>query len=135
MIAGMIILFVGVFIVSVALSSHPTGSPPDSPSATQTAAPVPSATQPLPVQQRPPQGLTKGTYEVGVDIKAGTYRTSGPDQADAYPYCYWARSRDASGDMNSITANGSTEGPSIVKVNKGEFFTVHGSCNWILQGG
>lgn len=132
-ILGLGLVFVGLIIVLVAVSSPSTYRPPVGPSATETGTSVPSATQPPPVQQRPSQGLKNGTYEVGVDAKAGTYKTSGPDASETYPYCYWQRSGDASGSISSIIANGSTGGPGIVKVNTGEFFTVHGSCNWVLQ--
>lgn len=44
----------------------------------------------------------EGEYLVGEDIKAGTYKTAGPDSEFG---CYWERAKDASGEFGSIIAN------------------------------
>jgi hypothetical protein len=49
-----------------------------------------------------------GTYRVGRDIPAGTYRTRGGDG------CYWARLRSFSGSTSAILANDNAEGPAVV---------------------
>lgn len=69
--------------------------------------------------------LRDGVYEVGADIKAGTYKTKGG------PDCYWERTRGAGGD---IIANHFGNGPAVVTVNRGE--TLELSCSgagWTLQ--
>ncbi|MFE7786647.1 hypothetical protein [Streptomyces nigrescens] len=71
----------------------------------------------------------QGSYLVGEDIAVGTYRTGGPAASDV-PLCYWARAKDSSGDMDSIIANGTPQGPARVTVNKGETFETNGCKEW-----
>jgi hypothetical protein len=49
-----------------------------------------------------------GIYRVGKDIAPGTYRSRGGDG------CYWARLRSFGGDLNSILANTTADGPTLV---------------------
>ena len=67
-----------------------------------------------------------GIHEVGVDVKAGQYKTSVPEGAS----CYWERSRDDSGD--SIIANELQDGPArqSVTIKKGEFFKTEDCGTW-----
>lgn len=51
-----------------------------------------------------------GTYRVGRDIPAGTYRTRGGTD------CYWARLRGFSGSLDSILANENAIGPEVVTI-------------------
>ncbi|MEU6217368.1 hypothetical protein ABZ845_07580 [Streptomyces sp. NPDC047022] len=53
-----------------------------------------------------------GEYEVGKDIKPGTYRTRG----NADDECYWERAKDASGDTDSTLANDNVTGTSYVTI-------------------
>jgi hypothetical protein len=53
-----------------------------------------------------------GTYRVGRDVPAGTYRTRGGDG------CYWARLRSFSGGVNAILANENASGPAIVTLKR-----------------
>ncbi|MEU6444820.1 hypothetical protein [Streptomyces sp. NPDC047046] len=57
-----------------------------------------------------------GTFLVGEDIKAGTYRSEGKNKYG----CYWARLSDTTGEGDAIIANGNAEGPAIVKVAAGD---------------
>ncbi|WP_328491440.1 hypothetical protein OHS59_00835 [Streptomyces sp. NBC_00414] len=57
-----------------------------------------------------------GTFLVGKDIEAGTYRSEGKK---AYG-CYWARLSDTTGETGAIIANGNAQGPAIVKVAAGD---------------
>lgn len=75
----------------------------------------------------------QGSYLVGEDIAAGTYKTGGPTASDV-PLCYWARAKDSSGEVGSIIANGTPEGPSRVTVNKGETFETNGCKQWTKVG-
>ncbi len=51
-----------------------------------------------------------GTYRVGKDIPAGTYRSRGGDG------CYWARLKSFSGDLDAILANDNAVGPAVVTI-------------------
>lgn len=66
-----------------------------------------------------------GVFEVGVDMKAGAYKTSGSTD------CYYAVNGDANG--NDIKSNNITSGPATVTVNSGEFFETQGCADWVLQ--
>ncbi|MEU1913191.1 hypothetical protein [Streptomyces massasporeus] len=73
----------------------------------------------------------EGEYLVGEDIKAGTYKTAGPDGGFG---CYWQRAKDASGEFDSIIANNNLEGPGRVTLNKGEYFKTNRCQEWKLVG-
>ncbi|WP_406212831.1 hypothetical protein [Streptomyces decoyicus] len=77
----------------------------------------------------PDATVGQGSYLVGEDIVAGTYRTGGPAASDV-PLCYWARAKDSSGEVDSIIANGTPQGPARVTVNKGETFETNGCKEW-----
>ena len=47
--------------------------------------------------------------------------------------CYWQRTKDDSGDFNSIIANDLFKGPGSVTVKKGEFVKLTGGCTWNKQ--
>ncbi|MFG2120522.1 hypothetical protein [Streptomyces sp. NPDC048710] len=57
-----------------------------------------------------------GDYQVGSDIKPGTYRTTGNTDG----MCYWERAKDASGDMDSVLANDNVTGTSYVTLKAGD---------------
>lgn len=88
---------------------------------------------------KPPSGSTgpatsfrNGTFKVGVDIKAGTYKTLGSSSAAGGGYCYWQRARDASGELESIIANDFSAGPNRATTKAGEVFHTTGDCDWKL---
>lgn len=54
-----------------------------------------------------------GVFEVGVDIKAGTYK------APASPDCYWSVNGDPNGD--DIINNANPDGQFIVEVSNGQY--------------
>mgnify|MGYP000854431277 CR=1 FL=1 len=72
-----------------------------------------------------------GQYLVGEDIKPGTYKTAGT--ARDYP-CYWARLKDASGELSAIITNDNITGPTRVTVKKGEYFETKGCREWRRVG-
>jgi hypothetical protein len=90
------------------------------------AATTPTTASPAPA--KPATAAGSGTYEVGTDLQAGRYKTAGSDRR-----CYWERTKDTSGEFNSIIANDSFDGPSYVTVNTGEFVKFSGGCTWELQ--
>jgi hypothetical protein len=62
---------------------------------------------------KPPEPSTQiddGTWRVGIDIVAGTYRSDGTDS------CYWARTSDFAGTSESIIANDNPRGPAVVTI-------------------
>lgn len=66
-----------------------------------------------------PNSLTPGTYIVGRDIQAGTYR--GEAGADILESCYWARLKDLSGDFSSLLANDNSNGQYFIQVLESDF--------------
>ncbi|MFG2354562.1 hypothetical protein [Streptomyces sp. NPDC048521] len=53
-----------------------------------------------------------GEYQVGSDVKPGTYRTTG----NTDDMCYWERAKDAKGEMDSLLANDNVSGTSYVTI-------------------
>ncbi|MFG3073957.1 hypothetical protein [Streptomyces sp. NPDC048225] len=72
-----------------------------------------------------------GEYLVGEDIKAGTYKTAGPEDEWG---CYWERAKDASGEFGSIIANNNLEGTGRVTLNEGEYFKTNRCQEWKRVG-
>jgi len=79
----------------------PTGSTPSSTQApTSTPTPAPSFAT-----------FGDGTYQVGKDIKPGTYRTR-----TGSTNCYYARLKGFSGSLGDILANNNTDAPAVVTI-------------------
>ncbi|TCC32332.1 hypothetical protein [Kribbella sindirgiensis] len=86
----------------------------------QVTAPPVTVTKPAPpaktVTAAPPEAAVTfegdGTYEVGVDIKPGKYKTAGGDG------CYWARLKSLDGGFDAIIANNLSDGPQTVTIKK-----------------
>ncbi|MER6348039.1 hypothetical protein ACWC10_19425 [Streptomyces sp. NPDC001595] len=106
----------------------------------EAAAPEPAPTVTETVTARPkktraPGPATsfcgEGEYLVGEDIKAGTYKTSGPEDEWG---CYWERAKDASGEFGSIIANNNLQGPGRVTLNAGEYFKTNRCQEWKRVG-
>jgi uncharacterized protein YoxC len=75
-----------------------------------------------------------GTYVVGVDITAGTYRTSGPAAGNDL-FCYWARLSSTDGSFDAIITNGNTAGPTTVTIAASDkAFEVSGCADWHKVG-
>ncbi|WP_431968967.1 hypothetical protein [Actinacidiphila sp. bgisy160] len=107
------------------------------------AAPAPAATvtqkvtvAPKPAKKPgPPTSIDgDGQYLVGEDIKAGTYKTAGPQDDDLGLGCYWARLKNASGEFDAIIANDNITGQARVTVHKGEYFETKGCLKWERVG-
>ncbi|WP_416966041.1 hypothetical protein [Streptomyces sp. Agncl-13] len=68
-----------------------------------------------------------GDFQVGTDIKPGTYRTSGNTDG----MCYWERAEDASGDTDSLLANDNVSGTGYVTVEATDkIFKSSGCKDW-----
>lgn len=102
-----------------------TTSPPTTVPA---AAPAVPTTTVAPVPAGPRTAFSDGTHEVGVDIAAGKYKTSGSTQ------CYWARLRNNDGSLNDIIDNNIGAGPRTVTVKAGEYFESQGCGTWTKAG-
>ncbi|GAA1216619.1 hypothetical protein [Prauserella alba] len=92
------------------------------------AEPAPNAT----TGESEEVGLMMGMYQVGVDTPPGRYVTDGPEPGDLAG-CYWERTRDDSGEFESVITNGTPMGKASVTVEEGEFFNVDGSCMWFQE--
>jgi len=107
---------------------------------TATAAPRATYVAPTytpPTYTQPPaaptvNGITSGTYEVGVDIEPGKYKTAGPADTRYWPMCYWARLKDTSGELGSIIANDNIRGQTTVTIKPGDgAFETNGCQPWV----
>lgn len=90
------------------------------------------AEDPKPAEQEEPAGLGDGTYEVGVDVEPGRYKTVVPDDS---LNCYWARLKDDSGELDAIIANANNDPGARVSVTikkSDGFFTSKGCGDWKL---
>ncbi|MFF5533970.1 hypothetical protein ACFY71_16000 [Streptomyces cinerochromogenes] len=68
-----------------------------------------------------------GEYQVGSDVKPGTYRTTG----NTDDMCYWERAKDASGELDSMLANDNVSGTSYVTVKPTDkLFKSSGCKDW-----
>ncbi|MER7189392.1 hypothetical protein [Streptomyces flaveolus] len=68
-----------------------------------------------------------GDFEVGSDVKPGTYRTTGNTDG----MCYWERAKDASGELDSLLANDNVTGTGYVTVKATDkFFKSNGCGDW-----
>ena len=151
------VCLLGLVIPAVGAATSPAASTPapTSPAASTPAATSPSSQPPGNVsvpttapQQRAtstaaapasalPVGaatsVRDGTYEVGKDIAAGRYKTAGPPTNATIKDCYWQRTKDDSGELQSIISSGDAQGPGSVTVKAGEFFQTSGGCTWTKQ--
>jgi hypothetical protein len=66
-----------------------------------------------------------GLYEVGKDMKPGSYRSKGSRA------CYYAVLN--SPDTTDIATNNITDGPAIVTVSSGDYFETQDCADWILE--
>jgi hypothetical protein len=111
-------------------------APPQAPQNGAPAIPAPVAPvdQATPkIESVPPAPLTTfsdGMYLVGTDIKAGSYKTSGP--VSPVKMGYWARMRNDSGEFSAVIANSIINGPARVSVKAGEYLEVTGGAVWTL---
>jgi hypothetical protein len=62
-----------------------------------------------------------GTFLVGKDVAAGTYRNTGPDPDDGRPCVAYTSSKPD--DLQSYLRGSTSKGPGIVVLNTGEYFT------------
>lgn len=73
--------------------------------------------------------IPPGTYLVGEDVPAGTYRTDGPGDG-TFEMCYWARLSGTSGEFDELIANGMEEGPATVTIRDSDAAFETRGCTW-----
>ncbi|MEU5170048.1 hypothetical protein [Streptomyces mutomycini] len=103
------------------------------PTVTVTKTATVTAPPPKPAKPKGPPTTIEGDgeYLVGEDMKAGTYKTAGPEGSFG---CYWERASNASGEFDAIIANGNLDGSGRVTVNKGEVFKSTRCQEWKRVG-
>jgi len=121
-IGGIVLASCGICGIGAAISgsSDKTTTAEPSPAAPATSdaaapadSPVDAATTDAAPPPRPAGSIPgDGTFLVPGDVKPGTYRTTGGEG------CYWARLKDASGDMGGILANDNVTGPTVVTIRR-----------------
>ncbi len=98
---------------STSTPSAPSTAPPTTRRATATTTEdtVADTTPTTAVPTTPPTTepafriqFVEGTYRIGIDLPAGTYRTDGG------PFCFWARLSSLSGTADSVIASENTNG-------------------------
>jgi hypothetical protein len=147
-VVGSVGVLVGVVGVTVAVAAHGgdsasqgpvtrvtvTAEPAAGATVTVTAepapqpAPTPTTPPPPPASPTPkplPHRVGDGTYLVGKDIPAGTWRNNGSYQNGGLCVAY-ASSKPS--DISSYLRGSTSKGAAIVMVNKGEYFNV-AYCN------
>ncbi|WBO65826.1 hypothetical protein [Streptomyces camelliae] len=68
-----------------------------------------------------------GDFQVGSDVKPGTYRTTG----NTDDMCYWERAKDATGNTDSLLANDNVSGTSYVTIKATDkIFKSTGCADW-----
>lgn len=73
----------------------------------------------------PATSFGDGSYRVGEEIKAGTYRAPGGGN------CYWERLKDFKGELGSILANENPSGPTTVTIKSSDAgFQSHDCGGW-----
>lgn len=126
--AGLLICMLWLIGLAAA-TTPPSGSTyttPRSYSAPSYSAPARSTvptTQAMPSVNGP---FEDGTYLVGSELTAGTYRTDGSGGS-----CYWERLRDTSGEFGAIISNQAVSGPSTMTVQSSDnAVRFSGGCTW-----
>lgn len=126
-------------VVQATATASPTGPTPTA-SPTSTATPLRSGTPtaaaptatPIPTPEPTPEptatpqpGFGDGGHIIGEDVQPGIYRSTGDS------FCYWARLRGFSGELDDIIANG-TNTPEIVAISSTDVgFEAQGCGQWL----
>ncbi len=104
-------------------------SPASTVTATATATATRTTTRTKTVTKAPTPKASfpgDGTYQVGTDIKPGTYVSKPPSSGN----CYWARLSGSDG-LGGIIANNNSAGQSVVAIKAGDtFFETSGCSEW-----
>lgn len=91
--------------------------------------PAPPAV-PAQVAGGPLTSFGDGTWEVGVDIEPGKYKTPGPRGSG----CYYERQGGDDGSFSDIIDNNFAEGPATVTIKASDKFFETSGCDWAKVG-
>ena len=117
-----------------ATTSAPAEPAPAAPPATVTVTVAPPVVPVEPVAEDPPGDpsvVEAGTYEVGVDIQPGTYRSAGKVGDNPYSCSYVVWADDSRAVMKDIGSATSPKQQMIVKVSKGNLLTTSGCAPFV----
>ncbi|EWT03901.1 hypothetical protein N864_17175 [Intrasporangium chromatireducens Q5-1] len=112
---------------TVTITAPAVESTEPGPTVTQTVE-VPGPKTTVTVGPPPPAVAMSGdgTYQVGVDVKPGTYVSKKPSSGN----CYWARLSREDG-LGGIIANNNSSGQSVVTIRKTDkYFESSGCSDW-----
>lgn len=109
---------------TVTTTTTTTSSAAPEPGVTVTATPTVTATETAPPPPPETAMAGDGTYEVGVDVKPGTYVSPPTDGIN----CYWERSTGGD-ELGSIIANDNTSGQAVVTIKKSDKFFISSGCS------
>ena len=92
---------------------------------------VPTSTAITSMVNPVPMMLGDDVYEVGNDVVAGRYTTTGPSASGGS--CAWSLlpSKDAS--VETAISGGFTQGPGQLILSLGDIIQTHGGCEWRLM--
>lgn len=133
-----IIGVIGAFVLGIAAGAAGNTNSSSAPTTVTVTAGNPAV--PTPVENEPPAPagpattMGPGTYQVGIDVQAGQYKTPGPKDTGPLGGCYWARLKNDSGEFDALISNANLNGPGSVTVNEGEFIELNGDCTWTKVG-
>lgn len=131
-IAGAVVV-IGVIASSCSKSPEAPPAPGSATAAVVPAAPPVAPVVAPPAAAGPLKEVGDGTYEVGVDMVAGKYKTPGPDKTSFYPNCYWELNKGGDdGDIHNIISNDNLQGPGVLTAKKGQNLKLSGGCTWDL---
>lgn len=95
----------------------------------------PTPTQPEPSAAPEPPAIPTtfgdGTYLVGTDVQAGTYRNEGDTYGGQAP-CVAYTSTEAN-DINTYVTGSTTTGPGILNIEAGQYLSVQGCKTWSID--
>lgn len=124
-VGGGVVLLITIGIINSPAPTTTTYS--NTPAPASVPAPVPVAASP----NGPVTAIGEGTYEIGTgngQVPPGTYRTAGPTSTGALGYCYWARAKDTSGNVEALIANDNIKGPTTVTISSTDGAFQTSSC-------
>lgn len=87
-----------------------------------------AAEEPAPAEEEEPESESygDGTYEVGKDIPAGTYRST--EDTDM---CYWATLKGFSGELDDVIQNGNSSSAIVTLEKSTTGFETQGCGDWV----
>jgi hypothetical protein len=112
------------------LTSSKTATPTSTSTSTASSTSSSASATSSPTSSPAPAGTGAGVYQIGRDLQAGLYRTSGPPASK--DSCWWERLSANDGEIKSIIAMDSVDGPSSMTVaTTDKFVQFIGPCRWV----